>query len=454
MPSLRRRRFQSQSPGRARPGSFISQPRPVASCGPLPYGRRPPIAVGFRRSGYGAIVLLFLGLWAAGACRRAEEKDDAGRAASVTAPRPAVSSATPEPAAGTTIVVPPESPRFQQLRVEGVSERAVVVDEVIAPGRVGVNPNRISRVVPPVQGRVLSVMAKLGDFVEQGQTLVTLESPDAEAAVAAYLQAQAAERQARSALTKAEADYARAKDLYVYKAVAEKDVLSAQNDLAQAKGLLDTALAARQQASRKLEILGLKPNDFGQPTFVRAPISGKVLEINVTPGEYRAAVSFHSDAATAPLMTIADLRTVWISADVPEPSIRLIHVGEEVEITLIAFPGETFSGRVARMADTLDPQTRTLMVHVDLPNPSGRFRPEMFGSIRHAGTVRRLPVVPPAALVQEYGRTVLFVERGPGQFERREVTTGPRFGEAVPILAGVRPGDRVVVDGAVLLKGQ
>ena len=93
-------------------------------------------------------------------------------------------------------------------------------------------------------------------------------------------------------------------------------------------------------------------------------------------------------------MTIADLSTVWMSSDVPEPSIRFVRVGEEVEITLVAFPGEVLRGRVARIADTLDAQTRTLKVHVELPNPSGRFRPEMFGSIRHAGSMRSLPVIP------------------------------------------------------------
>jgi cobalt-zinc-cadmium efflux system membrane fusion protein len=78
----------------------------------------------------------------------------------------------------------------------------------------------------------------------------------------------------------------------------------------------------------------------------------------------------------------------------------------------------------------------------------------MFGSIRHAGTVRRLPVLPPAAVVQEYGNGIVFIERGPGQFERRRVTIGPRTGDVVAVLGGLRAGDRVVVDGAVLLKGQ
>jgi len=356
---------------------------------------------------------------------------------------------------GTNVVaVPPDSPQLKDLRVEAVRIQDVVADEVVAPGRVGVNPNRVSRVLPPVQGRVLEVMAKLGDFVEQGQPLLSLDSPDADAAISTYLQAEATERQTKFALTKAEADYERTKDLYEHRAVAEKDVLGAQNDLAQAKANVETSRAVSEQARRKLKLLGLTADKFGQATIVRAPISGKVLEVNVTRGEYRGAVASHSDTTTAPLMTIADLSTVWMFSDVPEPSIRFIRRGESVEITLVAFPGEVLRGHVARIADMLDPQTRTLRVHVELPNPGGRFRPEMFGTMRHTGVVRSLPVLPMAAVVQEYGRNVVFVELAPGRFERRQVALGPRSGDVIAVLSGLHAGDRVVAGGAILLKGQ
>ncbi len=89
------------------------------------------------------------------------------------------------------VVVPTDSPRFKQLRIEPVREQAFPTDEVTAPARVTINPNRISRVLPPVQGRVLSVSVKLGDAVAEGQPLVTLNSPDADAAISTYLQAEA-----------------------------------------------------------------------------------------------------------------------------------------------------------------------------------------------------------------------------------------------------------------------
>jgi len=368
-------------------------------------------------------------------------------------------SGPPKAAASTpanVVVVPADSPQLQQIRVEPVRVADVASEELVAPARIVANPNRTARVLPPVQGRVTSVLVRLGDSVERGQPLVAFESPDADAAVAGFLQAQAAERQARVTLKEAEVDLARVADLYQVKAVAQKDLQSAQTDEAQARLGLEGAEAARLQAARKLELLGLTADTFRQAAVVRAPLSGKVLEVNVAPGEYRGAAASHGDSGTAPLLTIADLSTVWVSAEVPEPFLRLVHVGQPVTITLLSFPDEVFTATISRIGDVVDPQTRTLRVTADLPNPGGRLRPEMFGSLRQQGPRRPLPVVPAAAVVLEYGRPVVFVEREPGRFERREIQTGAAGDSSatVALTAGINPGDRVVVDGAVLLKGR
>ncbi len=284
--------------------------------------------------------------------------------------------------------MPPDSPQAAQLKIEPIRVREIAVDEVTAPGRVGIDPNRSARLLLPVAGRVVVVLAKVGDAVEQGQPVLSVDSPDADAAIAGAIQTEAAERQAQAALTKSDADLARTTELFEHQAVAQKDMLAAQNDQAQARAALETARAARYQARRKLELLDLKPSGEGrQIVRVRAPISGKVLEVNVAPGEYR------NDTET-PLMTIADLSRVWVSSEVPKAAIRLIRVGERVTITMVAYPGEEFDGRVARIADVLDPQTRTVKVHVDMANPRGRFRPEMYATMRHAGASRQTPVIP------------------------------------------------------------
>jgi len=382
------------------------------------------------------------------ACSRSEPPD-----ASADARLGAGESSRSPSADAPVVVVPTDSPQFKQLHVEAVRVQAFPADEVTAPAKVMINPNRISRVLPPVQGRVLSVSVKLGDAVAEGQPLVTLSSPDADAAISAYLQADATLRQSRVTLAKTTTDLERSRKLLQYQAISEKDALAAENDLAAARAALETAEAARAQALRKLLLLGLEPTDLQQPVVVRAPIAGVVTDISVTPGDYRAAVSSAADVTT-PLMSIADLSTVWVASDVPEAFMRFIRVGESVAITFVAYPGETFSGRVARIATAVDPQTRTLKVQVDLPNPDGRFVPEMFGTMRHVGPAELLPVVPASAVLVEYGRSEVFVERGPGQFQRRVVTTGVRTDERVAITSGLDSKSRVVVDGAILLRGQ
>jgi len=321
----------------------------------------------------------------------------------------------------------------------------VPTDEVTAPAKVVLNPNRIARVALPVPGRVTRLLVALGDAVTPGQPLLTMDSPEAHAAIAAALQADATERQAKATLAKAQRDLDRTSKLFEVGAGAKKDVEAAHNDHLQAQEALAQAQALRQQALRKLTLLGLHSSDFGQQIVVRAPFAGKVTEISVGPGDYRSDTS-------APVLTIADLSKVWVSADVPEPSLRFVGLGEPVDIEFVAYPGETFHGQVARVADTLDPQARTLKVHVELANPDGRLRPEMFGRLRHPGALHTLPGLPPAAVVQAYGRSLVFVEQAPGQFERREVVLGARRGDMVPVLSGLRAGERVVVEGAMLLK--
>ena len=358
-------------------------------------------------------------------------------------------AAKPAPATPTEpglIVLPPDSPKLQQIKVEAVQTANVPTDEVVAPGKVDVNPNRVSRVLLPVPGRITGVMAQLGDLVQKGQPVATLESPDADAAIAAYRQANAQVSGTRAAQAKAQADVDRTQDLFEHRAIAKKEVINAESVLAETKAAAEQAQAARQQALSRLEILGLKPEEFRQQVVIRAPLAGKVLEIHAAAGEYRADT-------TQPLMTIADLSVVWMSSDVPEIAIRLIKPGEPVDIELVAYPGQVFHGRVARLADTVDPQTRTVKVLIELPNPGGRLRPEMFGRIRHVEPGRRMPVVPESAVLQEAGRSAVFVEQKPGVFRQTPVTVGKPVGDRIPILSGVQPGDRVVVDGALLLKG-
>src|SRR5438552_1308465 len=278
------------------------------------------------------------------------------------------------------VVIPPDSPKLRQLRVEPVRTAETPIDEVTSPGKIEANPSGITRIVLPASGRISSVLVKLGDAVQKGQTVLTLESPDVDAVESSYLQAGAALAQANANLAKAQSDYDRASDLFEHNAIAKKEVINAENSLAQAKAAVEQAKASQEQYSRRIGMFGLKAGKFGQSVEVRSPLSGKVLELSVAAGEYR-------NDTNAPLMTIANLSSVWVSADVPESSIRLVQVGERVDVTLAAYPNETFRARVMRIADTVDPQTRTIKVRAELDNSHGRLRPEMFGSMRHTESI-------------------------------------------------------------------
>ena len=345
-----------------------------------------------------------------------------------------------------SVVIPANSPMLGQIKREAVTAKELPTDEIVAHGKIEANPNRVSKVVLPVTGRVSSVLVKVGDAVRKDQPLLAIQSPDGDAAVSANLSAQAGVMQARAALVKAQSDFDRSSDLFEHNAVAKKDVQSAESALAQAKAALEQAQAAQDQATRRLAVLGLKPGDAVQEVILRAPLAGKVLELSIVPGEFRNDTS-------ASVMTIADLSSVWVTSQVPESYIRFVQIGERVEINLVAYPGELFEGKVSRIADTVDPQTRTVKVQAEMDNREGRFRPEMYGSIHHVESLASVTVIPFAAVVEDGNRAVVFVEQSPGRFQERGVTVGKRAGDMVRVVSGVKPGESVVVDGVMLLKG-
>lgn len=351
----------------------------------------------------------------------------------------------PDNASG-AVTLDPQSPMLDHIKCVAVEVRSLPTDEIVAAGKIEANPNRLAKIVLPVTGRIGKVLVSTGAAVSAGQPLFTVQSPDADAATSAYLSARAAVSQAQSALGKAQADADRESDLFTHNAVARKEVLAAESALAQSKGAAEQADAALEQAKRRLHVLGLTPGDFQQEVVVTSPLSGKVLDLGVVPGEYRTD-------QTVAVATIADLSSVWVTSQVPESYIRFVQLGEHVDISLVAYPGETFEGRVSRISDTLDPQTRTVKVQAEVNNRSGRFRPEMFGTIHHVESVAPITVVPAAAVVQSEGRPLVYVEATRGKFVPREIALGKPAGDVIGVTRGLSEGERVVADGTMLLKG-
>ena len=343
------------------------------------------------------------------------------------------------------ITFPADSPKLSQIHSEDVVTAAVPANEVNSPGKIEANPNRLSHVIAPLSGRVVQVLVRIGDAVKQGDPVLVMECPDLDTAIAAHAQAAASVTQAKIALAKAKSDYERTKTLVDKGAVAEKELIATQSVVAQSEPAIAQAEALTSQALRRLQILGVQPGAVGQRLTVRAPIAGKVLEIGVTASEFKNDTS-------ASLLTIADLSSVWVSSDVQESHIGLVRKGEQVEISLSAYPNEKFSGRVTQIADVEDPTTRTIKVRSELPNPNGRLRPEMFAQIRLVGEARQMPVVPAAAILQADGKSVVYRELSKGVFEAVFVTTGGKAGDKIAIASGLSKGDRVVTDGVMLLR--
>lgn len=360
--------------------------------------------------------------------------------------QPAASTTTPAaPPPKGMVILGPSAPELKQMEIQVVQERGVPVDEVIAPARIEVNPNRLGHAVLPAPGRIVHVLVKLGDAVTRGQPVVTLDSPAVSEAESGYLQAESSVRQAELTLSKAEADLARLSDLLEHNAVAQKEVMSARTAAALARTSVDSAQTALEQARRRLELLGLKPGLKHQQITITAPVSGKVLNVGVVDGEFRNEIN-------TPLLTIADLSRVWATSEVPESKIRYCRAGGTADLELIAYPKEKFRARVTRVADTVDSETRTIKVSAELDNPNGRLLPEMFGTIRYDSGSAPAPWVPESAVFRLNESDYVFLELSPGHFQSVQVELGKRHDGGFAVIQGLKSSDRIVTQGSVYLK--
>jgi cobalt-zinc-cadmium efflux system membrane fusion protein len=363
--------------------------------------------------------------------RTAEAKND----------KPAVTA----PKEDNLVTLGADAPELAQMSIESVKEIPVPADAVTAPAKIEANPNRVGRAVLPAPGQITRVLVKLGDSVTQGQPLVMLNSEIVTDAETAYVQAENNIRQAELAAAKADADLVRVTDLFQHQAVAQKEVLAAQTASSLTKAALEQSKTSKDQARRRLELLGLKGGEFQQQIVVRAPMAGKVLEVNVAEGEFRNEIN-------VPLITVSDLSHVWATSDVPESLIRHCRVGGSADLELIAYPKEIFRARVTRIADTVNSDTRTIKVSAELENPNGRLRPEMFGELRYAGGTTLAPWVPNGAVVRIEGHDYVFREVDAGKFRAIPIQLGEAHKDGFAVLQGLAPGDRVVTKGALYLK--
>jgi len=340
---------------------------------------------------------------------------------------------------------------------------APISGEVTATGKVQAPEDRTAVIGPVNEGRIVKLYAGQGSRVRKGQRLAELESADIDQAEADYLKALAdvenARRSAAAEIKLAQQTYDRTKALYEKTVVPGKNLQSAERDLEVAKATAESNIASTKAAlvaaRRHLLILGLTDPAIDAlgtkaglaATFaLNSPIDGTVVERNATIG---ATVG-----PDANVFKIIDTSRVWVDANVFEKDLSRVRVGQGVKLSVTAFPGTTFSGRVIFINTVVDPDSRTVKVRTEVPNPDGRLKPEMFANIEIVTDVKGAAIsIPQSAVLDDNGKNIVFVADG-NTYTQRQVQLGIKNGDRVEIIDGLNSGDKVVTKGNYLLLQQ
>jgi len=329
-------------------------------------------------------------------------------------------------------ISPGEQPRPTVVRWVKVVQQEVP-DAIDLTAKVLPDPTKVVRIFPPASGRVLAVQVKPGDYVHRGQEVAILSSSDVASAQSDFAKASIE-------VDRAIRTVERQKALFEHGAVAEKDYIDA-------RAQRDEARAELARAKQRLDLLNVSPSATTDRVTLASPATGVVTDVSVASGEFSKSLE-----SANPLITIADLNTIWIVGDVYEKDIAKMSRGKDVTVSMQAYPGQQWNGRIDSLSGTLDPNTRTLKARVVLSNPGQHLKPEMFGAIHvNAGSHRAL-VVPEAAIIREGSATTVFVKNAEKP-EQRTVTVGQTVDGHVEVFSGLQPGEEVAADGAELLKG-
>ena len=324
----------------------------------------------------------------------------------------------------------------------------VLLDEYLqVTGTVQPVNSRVGQVRSMARGRVLDVLAKVGDRVRAGQELARIDNLDA-GELAAQMFSARAELQRLKVLQAGQArQVERNRKLAEIGATPKKDY---EQSRAEQQAMEESARSQDGVISgigARLRRFGRTDADPNAPvvTAVTALFDGIVTKAVVAPGEV-------VDAG-AELFTVADLSRVWVQAEAYEKDLGRIRVGQPAIIHVDTYPDQAIAGQVTYISDALDPQTRTAKVRCEVANASLRLKLDMFATVQLPTTFKRRSLaVPDGAIQQLDGKTVVFVRRGETQFETREIRPGKTVKGQVEVLAGLRDGENVVIAGSFHLK--
>jgi cobalt-zinc-cadmium efflux system membrane fusion protein len=356
-------------------------------------------------------------------------------------------SACHAPEAETPKIAPPVV-QGQDIRYSASSPQLAVIKtlkvqvqaqrEIELTGRVGWDEEHTSRITAPVAGRILRLEAQPSQAVSAGQVLAKLSSPE-------FGQAQADAARARADVSQAQRAFDRAQELEAAGAVARRELEATQTER-------DRAKAEQARSEARLAGYGNAASGSDQLFALRSPISGWVVERNANIGQ--EVRPDQGGPGVPALFVISDPRRLWVNFDVPEGLASQVRPGISIDLRLDALSNRAATAtQVIQVADSLDPQTRTLRVRAALPNPDRSLKAEMFvhGTL-HLTTAEPQPMIPSQAVVLVEGKHYVFVLTEPGHFTRRQIQAEDAGIAQVRVRSGLKADEQIVIEGSLMLQ--
>jgi membrane fusion protein, heavy metal efflux system len=346
----------------------------------------------------------------------------------------------------------PEGPPLEQVKLTPAAvqlaniKTAPVVNgplenRVSFTGELVFNEDLLAKIRSRVPGRVVRIVADYGQEVRAGEVLAIIDSVE-------LSQAQMAFRQASAKFNAAQQAYERAVQLYEGKAISRAELQERQ-------ARLEVERADLENAQNRLRLLGASGNisdpagkisRSGTAFALRSPIAGRVVERKVTPG-----LVIREDEE---LFTVANTSALWCFVQIPEKDLPLVQVGAPATVSISSLPRREFPGRVDYLADMVEKATRAVRGRVRVDNPQNLLKAGMFADIAIRVEQRLALTVPESAVLAANGERFVFVEKGPGTYQKHLIKTGAKGGGGVEVLAGVEAGEPVVVQGGFALKSE
>jgi membrane fusion protein, heavy metal efflux system len=312
----------------------------------------------------------------------------------------------------------------------------------IRGGSIDFNEEMTVQVFTPYQGKIIDLFAKVGDEVKKGQTLFTIDSPDLLAADSNLIGAE-------GVLDLTTRNLTRLKKLYETRAVAQKDLEQGISDQQTAEGALRAARDAVRifgKTDPEIDMI-IKDRKADPMLVVPSPITGRITARNAAPG------LFVQPGNAPPPYSVADISTMWMLANVAESDVPAFHVGQEVKVSVLSYPGKVFEGRISTIDSMVDPNSRRLLTRSDISDPNHELRSGMFATfvIRVGDPVRSLAVPLDGVVREGDGTMTVWVTTDRRRFTQRVVKIGMQKDGFRQILEGLQPGELVATEGAVYL---